>query len=139
MHGFIRASMRLTLIGFTAALLSCAGTESRQAPLQPAPISDFRQVAGKWGGLLKTVPPSRQDWVDLAIKENGTYRFSSFRTIGELFGSGTSVITDGRLMAEGDKGRATFTLYESGVGRMLKVDATTKSGLRYSADLTPAK
>ena len=138
MHGFVRASMPWVLICVTAMFLGCAAAQLRQPPSQ-VPISDFKQVAGKWEGLLTPVPRKREDWVELRIKEDGAYHFSSFRMMGEFFGSGTLMLTDGKMMTEGDRGKAIFILYESDGGRMLKVDATMKSGLQYTAELTPAK
>jgi hypothetical protein len=140
MHIFFQTSRLVVLFCTTMVLLGCAGPESRQlASSHPVAVSDFKQVAGKWERLLTPVPRKREDWVELRIKEDGAYHFSSFRMMGEFFGSGTLVLADGKLTTEGDRGRATFTLYESDKGRMLKVDATLRKGLQYMAELTPAK
>jgi len=75
----------------------------------------------------------------VTIREDGVYHFESVRTIGIMQGQGTFTIADGKLRAETERGWGLVTLYEEGGRRMLKVEGATKDGMRYSADLDPAK
>jgi hypothetical protein len=104
-------------------------------------ISDLKSVAGRWSGILYGRPGGQrgQDWVELAIHEDGTYTLASARTIGVLEGTGKARLADGRLITEGEKGgRATFTLYQRGNRRFLRVDGSLASGQPLQADLYPA-
>ena len=79
------------------------------------------------------------DWLEVTIREDGAYEFSSFRTIGAATGSGTLLLKDGNLMTESDRGSATYTLYDRGGMRVLVFDAVMKDGIRYSANLDRVK
>src|SRR5262245_8818591 len=82
---------------------STASKETRQ--WQPTAIADFKNVAGKWEGLLVRNPRTRDDdWVTFVISETGTYEFASYRMIGVFAGKGKLVLTDGKLTAKSDKG-----------------------------------
>ena len=122
------------------AACSTASNETRQ--WQPTAISDFKNVAGKWEGLLVRNPRTRDDdWVTFVIGETGTYEFASYRMIGVFAGKGKLVLTDGRLTAKTDKGgQMTLQLYvDSGSSeRMLRAIANDSDGFHYWADLKRA-
>jgi hypothetical protein len=103
-------------------------------------ISDIKSVAGRWSGILYGRPGGQrgQDWIELALHEDGTYTLASARTIGVFEGSGKVSLADGRLVAEGEKARATFTLYQRDGKRFLRVDGSMASGQPLQADLYPA-
>jgi hypothetical protein len=126
-----------------AALLAagCAGTAPREPALAPVSIASIASIAGKWAGLAKRVPPSPDDdWVEVTISPDGTFRFTAARTVGASLGSGTLALSDGKLTSRSDRGgNATYVLYEGSGRRMLAVEAVTASGLRYSIQLTPAR
>ncbi len=114
----------------------------RDRPTQTVAISDFKSVAGKWGGRLRRVPKQSGDnFVELTITEEGRWKFAAARTIGVFSGGGNLTIKDGKLVSESANGGATFTLYEEGGKRMLVFAARDTSGkvLRWNADLFPAK
>ena len=75
----------------------------------------------------------------MAIHEDGAYTLASARTIGTLEGSGRVGLADGRLVAQGEKARATFTLYQGDGKRFLRVEGTMASGQPLRADLYPAR
>ncbi len=131
----------VTLLAVGMAFMGCADTQSRQEPLSTiVPISEIKNVAGKWSGIAKRTPPAgRDDWLEVTIKEDGAYEYSSFRTIGAAMGSGRLTLKDGTLMSESDKASATYTLYDRGGKRVLVLEVTMKDGVHYSADLKPAK
>ena len=114
--------------------------ERRQ--LQPATVTDFKSVAGKWEGLLVRNPRTRDDdWVTVVIGETGTYEFVSYRMIGVFSGKGKLVLTDGKLSAKSEKGgQMTLQLFtDSGSPeRMLRAEAKDSEGFQYWADLKRA-
>jgi hypothetical protein len=103
-------------------------------------IPDIKSVAGRWSGILYGRPGGMrgQDWVELALHEDGTYTLDSARTIGVFTGSGKVSLADGRLLTTGDKARATITLYQRNGKRFLRVEGVMASGQPLRADLYPA-
>ncbi len=141
MNKWVRAASFGILVGSLAGLVGC----SQVTPLPPPPstpvaLSAFTSVTGKWAGILKATPRTKNDdWVTLAIREDGTYSFESVRTIGIFHGQGSFTLIDGKLKMETDQGWISATLYEEGGRRMLKAGGETKDGVRYTADLDPIK
>ncbi len=121
--------------------IGCAPIKpSQPPPSTPVSLATFESVSGKWAGILRMTPRSRNDdWVTLVILEDGTYRFESVRTIGIMQGGGMFTVMDGRLRVDGERGWITGRLYEDGSRRLLKVEAEGKDGVRYAADLEPSK
>jgi hypothetical protein len=115
-----------------------AAEQSRPAAVS---IPDIKSVAGRWSGILYGRPGGTRgrDWVELALQEDGTYALASARPIGVFTGSGTVSLSDGRLTAEGEKARVTFTLYQGGGKRFLRAEGTLASGQPLRADLYPAR
>jgi hypothetical protein len=141
MKDWLRAACFGMLVGICAGSLGCAPIE--QPPPPPSTsvsVSAFTQVAGNWAGILKATPRLRKDdWVTMTIHNDGSYQFKSVRTIGIMHGEGTFTLTDGKLRSESDRGWIVATLYEEEGRRMLRVQAETKEGTQYSADLGPTK
>jgi hypothetical protein len=104
-------------------------------------IPEIKSVAGRWSGILYGRPGGTRgrDWIELALQEDGTYTLASARTIGVFTGSGTVSLADGRLSAEGEKARVTFTLYQGGGKRFLRAEGAMASGQPLRADLYPAR
>jgi len=51
-----------------------AGHTNAAAPVHPVSISTFQSVAGKWAGIMRTTPRSREDdWITVTIREDGAY------------------------------------------------------------------
>jgi hypothetical protein len=123
-------SMAVTLAG-------CAGMTGPTAESVVVPITSFDAVKGKWAGIIRRSPASRrEDLVELTIDEEGSYRFSSSRTIGVLRGDGKLELKEGTLSSASEHGSASYRLLERGGQRLLKVDAVDRDGRRYSAELT---
>jgi hypothetical protein len=120
------------------ALLGCAGGPPAPSTV-PVAIVDFKTVAGKWSGLYSrdTTSSSREDWVNLAINEDGTFEFGSFRQVGALHGKGKLTLRDGKLYGQSDKG-GTFvsSLFDRGGKPLLKVAAQDAAGMSYTAELS---
>ncbi len=136
------AMVVLTLfIALTGA--GCATPSTPAAALSTVPITDFKSVAGKWGGLVRGLPPrgsSRdEDYVDVEIRPDGTYDFGIFRTVGVFGGTGKLTLEDGRMLLKGERGSATLVLLEGNGRRVLRTNAVMTNGLRLSSDLTPVR
>lgn len=124
------------LAAIAIALGACAGM-GPGGGMTATPITDFKMVAGKWGGLLEGITAGQEDYVDLTITPDGKYDFGIYRTIGAFSGSGTLTLSDGKLEGRGERGTTTYTLYQSGAKRMLKVQGTLSDGRQLSATLNP--
>lgn len=140
------AGWSLGLAGLLCVVIShgCQ-TAERPQPLQPpqwvqVPIADISDVAGKWDGLMRRIPPDRRDdWVTVAIAADGRYEFSSLRTIGIFTGHGDFSLTDGKLHSKSERGTVEAILYQAGDQRMLKAKGRAADGTEYTAEVKPAK
>lgn len=133
---FTMAVLIIVAAYFMVACSLMDAPERRQ--LQPATVTDFKSVAGKWEGLLVRNPRTRDDdWVTVVIGETGTYEFVSYRMTGVFSGKGKLVLTDGKLSAKSEKGQMTLQLFtDSGSPeRMLRAEAKDSEGFQYWADL----
>lgn len=134
----IRLSMTLVALQWLAG---CAMPgPSGQPPWEPVPIQEIKNVAGKWEGLMIRSPhTTEQDWVRVVIHSDGAYEFASYRTIGVFSGKGRLELGSGVVTATSERGVATLTLYQAGDRRQLRVAGVTRDGLKYEAELAPAK
>ena len=130
----------LVLVLVATVLAACAGTGTGPADaLAPVPITDFKMVAGKWEGLVTGLSARRDDgdWAEMTISPDGTYDFGVYRTIGVFGGRGTFTLSDGKLQMRGDRGSATYALYQGGGGkRVLQAQAMLSDGRPLTAKLT---
>src|SRR5215475_1377203 len=109
-----------TVVGFAASVLGCASA----GPLTPVAVSDIKSVAGTWRGVVYT-SGSKPESVELTIREDGSYDVVSLQTIGASRGRGKIVISEGRLIIQGEKGHGTATVLRSRAGdRVMNVEAT---------------
>lgn len=116
-----RALAVLPLWCIALALGACASSPPEPTAI-PVPITDFKMVAGRWQGSVSGLagPRNEGDSVQVTIGEDGTYDFGIYRTIGVFGGKGQFTLQDGKLMAQGERGRVTYELYERGGRRYLK-------------------
>ena len=125
-------------VGF--GLAGCAGSDSATTTA-PLPITNIASIAGKWVGLLEIAGSrDRQDYVEVTIAGDGTYRASSARTIGLLDTKGQVKVANGRLLIQGDSGgKGTATLYSQPgqPPRLLQVNGTSGDGRPYIVRLRP--
>jgi hypothetical protein len=119
-----------------------AGRIAATSPVNPGFRFGVQECGGEVGrnieGDTTGTRVQGDDWVTLAIRDDGSYDFVSARTIGIFQGQGTCTLIDGKLKTETERGWAITTLYEEGGWRMLKVEGATKDGVQYSADLASA-
>jgi len=134
----VRLSVMLVALSWLAG---CAAPGPSAHPAwEPVPIQEFGNVAGKLEGLMTRLPRATEDdWVRVMIHPDGAYEFASYRTIGVFTGKGTLELTDGTVKATSERGVATLGLYQADDRRLLRVVGVTKDGLKYEADLAPAR
>jgi hypothetical protein len=123
------------IIGFAASLVGCASV----GPLTPVPVSDVKSVAGTWKGTVYR-SGFEPDKVTLTIREDGSYDVVSAQTTGVSRGKGKIVISEGRLLIEGENGRGVGTLLSSpGGDRVMNVEATLSDNSILTARLWPSR
>jgi hypothetical protein len=123
------------LAGFAASLVGCASA----GPISPVAVSDVKSVAGMWKGTVYR-SGFEPDYVALTIREDGSYDVVSARPIGASRGKGRIVISEGRLLFEGERGRGVGTLLRSPGGDLvMNVDATLSDNSTLSAQLWPSR
>ena len=137
MARFARSSLLMLLLVVTAT--ACAGpsssSSSAQGPRTMVPVADVKAIAGTWTGIAaRSAGSGREDWLELTVNENGTFKASAARQTGALVGDGTLQVNDGKVLAVGRNGRAVLTLYERS-GPLLVMDFTDTDGIKYSAEL----
>ena len=119
------------VIGFVASLPGCASV----GPVAPVVVSDVKTVAGTWRGVVYE-PGSEPDSVELTIREDGSYDLVSRQAIGESRGRGKIVLSGGRLILEGERGRGVGTLMRDQAGDLvMNIDATLSDNSTLSAKL----
>ncbi|HET7874286.1 MAG TPA: hypothetical protein VFN71_02075 [Methylomirabilota bacterium] len=142
MRGLARWPFLGTLIAVAAAFAACAGVGPYATPAWPVvPISDIKSVAGRWEGLIQREPGGeRDDFIQVTIKDDGTYQAAAYRVIGALERTGKLSLQSGKLTASTDTGSATYTLYAGGGRRILRVEGGTRdSSLKFYGNLRPSK
>jgi hypothetical protein len=129
---------RLTVLAIVlAACTAGGGTTSSGTPVA---ITDVKMVAGRWEGLMSPeTGRERDDFIEVALRENRTYEAKSSRTVGVIDARGTYQVSDGKLLFQGERSTGTATLWERDGRLVLLVAVTTKEGLRYSARLNPKR
>ena len=126
-----------------AVVLGLAGCVSSGSATAGGPIAitDVASIAGKWVGLLEmSGSQDREDYVEVTIAGDGTYRAASARTIGVMDAKGTVSVSDGKLLIRGERGgRGTGTLFtQTGQPpRLLQVNGTAGDGRPYIVRLRP--
>jgi hypothetical protein len=119
------------VIGFVASLPGCASV----GPVAPVVVSDVKSVAGTWQGVVYG-PGSEPDYVELTIRDDGSYDLVSRQAIGESRGRGKIVLSGGRLIMEGERGRGVVTLMRNQAGDLvMNIDATLSDNSTLSAKL----
>ena len=122
------------IVGFSVSLVGCANL----GPVTPVAVSDVKSVSGTWEGIVY-LPGSERDEVTLTIRDDGSYDVVSKKILGASRGKGRIVISDGRLVLEGERGlRGVGTVLRNPAGDVLmKIEATLSDNSNLSADLWP--
>jgi hypothetical protein len=127
----------IVAVSFAASLVGCAGAGG---PLSPVMVSDVKSVAGTWRGKVYRSGNFEPEPVELNIREDGSYDIVVYQTIGTSRGKGKIVVDEGRLVAQGERGRGVATLLTNRRGdRLLSVEGTLSDNSILSADLSPVR
>ena len=123
----------IVIVGFAASLIGCASA----GPVTPVTVSDVKSVVGTWKGIVyrSSFEPEQ---IVLTIREDGSYDLVSAQPLGSR-GRGKMVVSDGRLLIEGEKGRGVATLLTNPAGdRLMSVEATLSDNSILTAKLWPS-
>jgi hypothetical protein len=103
----------------------------------------MKSVAGTWKGIVYERSEVEPNYVVLTIREDGSYDVVSDRPVGAIGasrGKGKIVISEGRLLFEGERGRGVGTLLRSRGGDLImNVDATLSDNSTLSAELSRSR
>lgn len=122
------------VVGFAATLAGCASL----GPVTPVSVSDIKAVVGTWKGVVYRSSEFEPEYVTLTIRADGSYDVvSAQEPIGVSRGRGKIVISEGRLIIEGEKGHGVGTLLRDPAGNlMMEVHATMSDNSTLSAKLS---
>jgi hypothetical protein len=126
-------------LGVLVGLGACAPSTQRATGGQTIAVEDLRSLAGRWAGLMD-LPGHRADdqYVEIEVRPDGTYRATSARTIGLMDARGTVALSEGRLFVQGEGGaRGHGTLVSRDGQPVLMLDMTRADGGRITARLRP--
>ena len=114
------------------AAIGISGNPFLYAQQTPKPISDSKDIAGKWYGTV--VARGYSVAITLIFKEDGTYEVIS-RYTGVT--GGTIKVSDGKAHFKNNRGETgTFTLYEDKTGPILRSERDDGTA---SGEYTPVK
>lgn len=137
MNKLIQTVALLIVVSTILLTIGCV-TQQPLPPKNEVPITDIKNLEGKWGGLLRFEPRQRRDdYVNLIIKEKGAYKFASYRTIGIFTGTGVLQLVEGKATTTTEKGGTiTFTLYDRAGESILSAIGVSHTGQGANAELT---
>ena len=93
------------VVAFAASLLGCASF----GPVTPVAVPDVKAMIGLWKGVVYR-SGFEPDSVALTIHDDGSYDVVSVGPGGTSSGRGRIVVSDRRLLVEGERGRGAGTL-----------------------------
>ena len=131
LRSFAAVLTAAVVVAFAASLLGCAS----YGPATRVAVTDVKSLTGTWKG---TVYPSgfEPESVALEIHDDGSYDVVLAGSSGTSRGRGTIVISDGRLLVEGAKGRGAGTLLRNRSGDLvLNVDMILNDNSTLTAKL----
>jgi hypothetical protein len=122
------------IVGLAASLIGCASA----GPVTPVVVSDVKSVAGTWKGIVYR-SSTEPEQIVLTIREDGSYDLVSAQPLGTSRGKGTMVVSNGRLVIEGERGRGVATVLKNPAGdRVMNVEATLSDNTILTAKLWPS-
>jgi hypothetical protein len=135
-HTMAPCNARLSAVALLLLLSSCTNVGPPASPQwSQVAFSNFTSIAGRWEGTMHRNLQSHRivgdDWVQVAIRQDGKYAFESYRPIGVFKGKGQLTIADGKATARTDEGRVTFMLFEADGTRMLRAHGASNDGIEY--------
>jgi hypothetical protein len=133
---FSLPSLVVLLLGHAGCASAAAGVAGRGTQI---PVTNVGSVVGRWVGL-SDLPGHRNDdqYVEVTVRDDGTYEATSARTIGFMDARGRLQLSDGRLLIQGNDGaHGTATLYSADGQRTLLVEMVSAKAGNVTARLRP--
>jgi hypothetical protein len=130
------SSLVLILLVHAGCASGTAGAAGRGTQI---PVTAVGSVVGRWAGL-SDLPGHRNDdqYVEVTVRNDGTYEATSARTIGFMDARGRVRLSDGRLLIQGNDGaHGTATLYSADGQRILLVEMVSAKAGNVTARLRP--
>ena len=125
----------IVVVVFAASLLGCASL----GPATPAAVLDVKSMTGTWKGIVYR-SSFEPDSIVLTIHDDGSYEVVSTRPGGTSSGSGKIVVSDGRLLLEGQRGQGVGNLLRNRAGDLvLNIDMTLDDNTTLTAKLWPGR
>jgi hypothetical protein len=119
------------IVGLSLSLVGCANI----GPVTPVAVSDVKSLSGTWEGIVY-LPGSERNEVTLTIRDDGSYDVVSKKDVGASRGTGHIVMSGGRLVIEGKRGRGVGTVLRNPAGDVLmKVEMILSDNSHLSAEL----
>ena len=123
------------VVAFAASLLGCAS----YGPVTRVAVPDVKSLAGTWKGTVYR-SGFEPESVALAIHDDGSYDVVLAGSSGTSRGRGKILVSDGRLLVEGEKGRGAGTLLRSPAGDLvMNVDMILNDNSTLTAKLWPSR
>ena len=123
------------VVASAASLLGCAS----YGPATSVAVRDVKSVTGTWKGTVYR-SGFEPESVALAIHDDGSYEVVLTGSSGTSRGRGKILVSDGRLLVEGEKGRGAGTLLRSPAGDLvMNVDMILNDNSTLTAKLWPGR
>ena len=123
------------VVAFAASLLGCAS----YGPATRVAISDVKSMTGTWKGTVYR-SGFEPESVALVIHDDGSYDVVLVGSSGTSRGTGKVLVSDGRLLVEGAKGRGAGTLLRNPAGDVvLNVHMILDDNSTLTAKLWPSR
>jgi hypothetical protein len=121
------------MVASAASPLGCAS----YGPATRVAVQDVKTVTGTWKGTVYR-SGFEPESVALAIHDDGSYDVVLAGSSGTSRGRGKILVSDGRLLVEGEKGRGAGTLLRNPGGDLvLNVDMILNDNSTLTAKLWP--
>ena len=135
LRSFAAVLTAAVVVAFAASLLGCAS----YGPATHVAVPDVKFVTGTWKGTVYR-SGFEPESVALAIHDDGSYDVVLAGSSGTSRGRGKIVISDGRLLVEGEKGRGAGTVLRNPAGDLvLNVDMILNDNSTLTAKLWPSR
>ena len=134
LRSFAAVLTATVVVASAASLLGCAS----YGPATSVAVRDVKSVTATWKGTVYR-SGFEPESVALAIHDDGSYDVVLAGPSGTSRGSGKIVVSDGRVLVEGEKGRGAGTLLRNPAGDLvLNVDMILNDNSTLTAKLWPS-
>ena len=123
------------VVASAASLLGCAS----YGPVTRVAVLDVKSLIGTWKGTVYR-SGFEPESVALTTHDDGSYDVVLTGSSGTSRGRGKILVSDGRLLVEGEKGRGAGTLLRSPAGDLvMDVDMILNDNSTLTAKLWPSR